>query len=256
MVSFRFQASEVIAWSSSGATPQRVWRLVGAFVLSAAPLVIWYAVRTLRGTILRGTATQDRAPGLRPAWPLLVLLAWEVVAVGMGGSYWLHYLTGLVPGIVLLVAAAAARPASPPHARARLAWAVTVAVVAALVAVPLTTWRIGTIRGDDRAVATYLRAHEAPTDTAVIAYGHPDIWEEAGLSSPYPYLWSLPVRVRDPHLTTLRHVLVTDQPRWLVTSHGSLAGWGIDSSRAQHVVRHDYRTVYTSGDWSVMRRFR
>ncbi|WP_165372647.1 hypothetical protein [Nocardioides iriomotensis] len=250
VVTFRFRASEVIAWSSSGATPQRFWMLLAAFVLSGAPLVIWYAARSLRGTVVR-----PLGPG-GPTWPLLTLLAWEAVAVGGGGSYWLHYIVGLVPGITLLVAAAATRPALGRRLQDGLAWAVTAAVASTLVAVPVAVSQMPAIRGDDAAVSTYLRVHAAPGDTGVVAYGHPDILEQAGLSSPYPDLWSLPVRVRDPHLARFRRVLTTDRPRWLVAAHGDLASWGLDSSRAQRVVDRDYRTVFTSGDWSVLERTR
>ena len=252
VVTFRLQADGVIAWSSSGATPQRFVMLLGACVLSAAPAVVWYAVRSLRGTVVRGDAAGEG----RPTWPLLALPAWEAVAVGIGGSYWLHYLLGLVPGIVVLVAAAASRPTGTRSSTHRLAWAVTAAVASSVVAVPVTASQVPAIRGDDRAVTTYLREHESPGDTAVVAYGHPDILEEAGLRSPYEDLWSLPVRVRDPHLTRFRHVLETDRPRWLVTDHGSLRSWGLDTARAQRVVDRDYLTVFTSGDWSVLERSR
>lgn len=251
VVTFRLKASEVIASSASGANSQRFWVMLGAFALSAAPFVIWYAVRGLRGTIARGAPRE----GLRPTWPLLALLTWEVVGIAGGGSFWLHYLVGLVPGIVLLVAAAAA--AQPVrNVRDGLVWAVTLAVASTVVAAPLAVSQLRAIRGDDRAVATYLSAHKVPGDTAVITYGHPDILLEAGLRSPYPYLWSLPARVLDPHLVALQHVLTADRPEWLVTSGGSVGGWGFDSSAARHLVRHDYRTVYTSGKWSVMQRSR
>ena len=38
------------------------------------------------------------------AWIAVGVVAWETVGVVAGGSYWLHYLIGTVPGSVLLVA--------------------------------------------------------------------------------------------------------------------------------------------------------
>ena len=49
------------------------------------------------------------APDLRVA--AYVLLTFELLVAFLGGSYWLHYLMGLVPGAVLFAAAFAQRPA-------------------------------------------------------------------------------------------------------------------------------------------------
>ena len=63
-----------------------------------------------------GRGGADRRPaGLRSAAG--ALLAWEMFVVLVGGSYWLHYLMGLVPGLVVLAAASA--QASP---RPRPSW--------------------------------------------------------------------------------------------------------------------------------------
>ena len=66
---------------------------------------------------------------------------------------------------------------------------------------------------------TYLRDHAAATDGVVVGFGHPDIVAGSGLTSPYENLWSLPVRVRDPHLAELRDVLAgPDHPHWVVVA--------------------------------------
>ncbi len=103
LVTFREQAAAVIDSSSTSSTSGRFTALVGAALLSGAPLVV--AVLSLR---LRRAPAEPAAPDLRAA--ALVLLFWELVAIAAGGSYWLHYLIGLVPGLVLLAVAAEQRP--------------------------------------------------------------------------------------------------------------------------------------------------
>ena len=49
-------------------------------------------------------ATSRRAHGATDLrLPAVMVLAWELVGVLVGGSYWLHYLVALVPGVALLV---------------------------------------------------------------------------------------------------------------------------------------------------------
>jgi hypothetical protein len=88
----------------------------------------------------------------------------------------------------------------------------------------------------------------------VVAFGDPALLDGAGLRSPYPLLWSLPVRVRDPQLSQLSRILAgPDRPTWLVVDGASLGTWGVDPSQAQPYVDHDYRLVHTFGSWEVYR---
>ena len=177
----------MIAESATGTTPRRLAGMLGALVASAAPFVaVGLLVR------LRGPATY----GVRDLrWPAVALLGWELAVVLLGGSYWLHYLMGLVPGLVLLAAAAAQRKleAGPtlvlPYAAALVS---TVAAVGYVVAVPIDR--------PEAPVIDYLQAEASPGDTAVVAFGGANILRETGMTSPYEHLWSLPVRVRDPEL--------------------------------------------------------
>jgi hypothetical protein len=174
-----------------------------------------------------------------------------------GGSYWLHYLTGLVPGLVLLVVASGQRP------RSRSSRSVLAAVAyAALSAVVAVAW-FGTQAPAphvDAAVASYLRSHGDPGDTVVVGFGHPDIVEASGMSSPYPELWSLPVRVRDPRLTELREVLDgSARPTWVVVDGASLATWGVDAASADAadtVLARHYHLVTRIHDYGVYRNDR
>ena len=191
-------------------------------LVSGAPVL---AV-ALAGVGPGAAAPGDVRPGLRcAAW---ALLAWEMFVVLVGGGYWLHYLMGLVPGLVLLAAAAA--QASPRRTRgcvAAYAYTAcsTVAVLGWVLVHPIE-------RPEEPAVA-YLDAHARPGDTAVVAFGAPNILQGAGLQSPYPDLWSLPVRVRDPRPGELSDVLTgPDRPTWLVVAGRSLGTWGIDGAAA------------------------
>jgi hypothetical protein len=88
-----------------------------------------------------------------------------------------------------------------------------------------------------------------------VAFGDPSILESAHLPSPYPELWSLPVRVRDPRLRMFTAVLAGPQrPTWVVVSGKGLATWGVDPSTAQPVLDREYRLVDVAGTFHIYRR--
>ena len=210
IVTFRAQAAAVIHSSANVATPDRFHTMLIALVISGVPLVVV--------TAIGGFRRPEVGPDLR--WAALALLAWELVGAALGGSYWLHYLLAVVPGVVLVVTAA--RPTRALH------WG----------------WRSpGSARSPrtsgsrsphpapapTRRCRPYLRSHSSPTDTVVVAFGHPNIVRDSGLASPYEHLWSLSVRVRDPQLHELTDVLSgPGSPRWVVVDGASLATWGVD----------------------------
>lgn len=244
VVAFRARASVVIDASASGATSHRLVLLLVACLLSGAPLLV--AVLALR---LRGTPAAAQAPDLR--LPAVALLLWEAVAVVAGGSYWLHYLLGLVPGMVVLTVAALQRPVR--LARTSVL-AVGVATMSCTVAIALAATS-ATTRSVDVRVASYLRSRSAPHDSVVVGFGHPDIVWDSGLRSPYEELWSLPVRVRDPALSQLTEVLRGARaPTWVVVSGSSLATWGVDASDAERVLDRRYRRTTTIGSYVVWHR--
>jgi hypothetical protein len=242
IVTFRFEASSVIAHSAPDTAADRAAGVAGAFVGSGAlALVVLACVPSLR------RAAQA------PRWPLVrvtaaAVLLWEAFAAAAGGSYWLHYLVGAVPGLVLATAAASASRLRRLAFGAALTYAGVVAV-AGVVTTALAP--IGT-PSKDVAVERYPSAHERPGDTGVIAFGDPVLLQAAGLPSPYPELWSLPVRVRDSRLTELTQVLSgPHRPTWVVVDGDSLATWGVDPSLAQPVLDRDYRQVHDFSDWHV-----
>ena len=249
VVTFRFDAASVINSSASGATSDRLVQLLEAVAASMAPLVV--AALVLRA--FRSAAGDDlaapAAPDLR--WAALALVTWEVVSIAAGGSYWLHYLLVLVPGIVLLAVAAAQRPPSWSRSTAAvLALAIASACVATIVAV-----RTPPTYSTDTAVSAYVRQHSSPGQGVVVAFGHPNIVWGTERPSPYPQLWSLPVRVLDSQLSAFDSVLRSPKaPEWVVINGTSLYTWGVDASEADGILRARYHEVTQIGDYHLWRR--
>lgn len=257
VVTFRVHASAVIGGSATGTTTQRLSHLLAAFAGSGlAPLlvlgVVALGVRVLHRRRLSSNPMDDPAVAL--VWPLLALVAWELIGVLGGGSYWLHYLTGLLPGLVLVVCLIAGRWGAHRIAAALLTAGLLYAVSASAV-----VWNQhvrAPVQGTpDSQVMSYLRGHAAASDGVLVAFGHPDIVVGSGLSSPYPQLWSLPVRVNDPYLLQFRQALSgPGAPRWVVVSGANVASWGLDATAAQHYLQGHYTQQASYGDWHVWQR--
>lgn len=241
VVVFRQQAASVIASSATDSTPRRLGGMLLALLLTGAPVLAVVLARRL---------PQRAAPGVVDLrWPALVTLAWELFVVLGGGSYWLHYLMGLVPGLVLLTAAACQR--TLPGRRILRA---TYAVMAISTIAALTVVAVRPIQRPEHPVVHWLDAHARAGDTAVVAFGAPNILQATGLRSPYPDLWSLPVRVHDPELRDLTALLEgEDRPTWVVVAGTSLGSWGIDGSTADRVLADHYDLQATTDDWTIYR---
>ncbi|WP_028645403.1 hypothetical protein [Nocardioides sp. URHA0020] len=248
VVVFRADAAAVISAQANSATPGRAMSLTVSFIASGALVLVVLAFVPRR--LLTGSPDQRTAAMTHPDMRLLAgaVLAWETFGIAFGGSYWLHYLIGLVPGLVLATTALALRgPARVPSATAVLAYAGVVGVIstAGLALHDRTV-------PSDVEVARYLSAHKSPGDTGVIAFGNPAILQAAGLTSPYQQLWSLPVRVLDPNLTEFTHAISGPHaPTWAVVNGTSLATWGVNTSRAQPVFDRQYRLVEVARDYFV-----
>ena len=256
IVVFRIQASGLIGSSASEATLQRMTGLIVAFLASGAALVLAVSAATVLARMVRARrqatpATANPAESVAGlAWPVVALVSWELCGAVLGGSYWLHYLTGLVPGLVLMIAVA--RPGLWSRRVLTMAVAYTAAAGLAVwvhhVATPAAV-------SSDAQVMSYLREHAQASDGVVVGSGHPDIVAGSGLQSPYEHLWSLPVRVRDPRLEELRDVMAgSSAPRWIVVAGDSLDTWGLHADDAQQYLERHYVERVSFGDWHIWQR--
>ncbi|MFC7492904.1 MULTISPECIES: hypothetical protein [unclassified Nocardioides] len=238
---FRGDAATVIAESATSATTRRLGAMLLALLATGVPVLVALLARGLPHPARTG------APDLR--WPAAATLAWELTTVLLGGSYWLHYLMGLVPGLVLLTAAACQRPLP-----GRRALAAAYAVMALSAASTLVWVAVQPIDRPEQPAIDWLDAHAEAGDTAVVAFGAPNILEATGLRSPYADLWSLPVRVRDPELVDLTALLRSDErPDWVVVAGRSLGSWGIDATNADPVLAENYDRATSTGEWTIWR---
>ncbi len=253
VVTFRGEAAGVIVDSASASTPARLGRVLLALLGTGAPLLVLALIRTARADrgVDRGDRGADRMSGAQLRTAAWALLAWELVVVLIGGSYWLHYLVGLVPGVVLLAASVPATGPLPGRRLLRTAYGLGVASLV----VALAVVAVRPFHGPEEQARSWLAEHARPGQTGLVAFGAPNVLQAAGLSSPYPDLWSLPVRVRDPELTRLVALLESPRrPDWLVVSGRSVSTWGVDGSRADALVAEHYEQATVAGMYTVFRR--
>ncbi|MTB87958.1 hypothetical protein H9L21_03515 [Aeromicrobium senzhongii] len=226
VVTFRLEAGATIRASASGATTERLlamvstWLVSGLAMLTAAVLVL---------------AARRRDPVV---WATSAALLAATVFALMGGSYWAHYLIALIPTGALGAGLAAAQV---PRR-----WARTGAVVLVAATIVSTGYALtdpGRDGREQQAVGRAIEKVAEPGDTGVVTYGQPNVLFNAGLESPYPYLWSLPVRALDPDLDQLSDVLEgPDAPTWIVDWSG-FDDWGVDAQRLIDVVQERYRVI-------------
>jgi len=234
VVSFREHAAQVMNTADSAAPLERMENVALLFLLSGAALLCWRVV----AAVVRGPQYGE----LRLA--LLVMLGYVAFSIVMGGNWWRHYLLQLVP--VLALGTAYATRATLSRTATWLAVGVTVASSAVGAAFSLVDHVTASLPGQhNQAVATWLRDASRPGDSVVLAYGQASVIEMSGLTTPYPYSWSLIVRARDPDLTRLVGVLESDQaPTWLVEI-GDFDWWDIDTPAFERVRQHRYTEVAT-----------
>lgn len=208
-VTFRSDASRVIATQDSSGAQARVWALVGVFV-GVGMLFVVLALLARLPSLLRHDAVVAVA--------VTVSVGVDLVGVAVSGSYWTPYLFVPVPSLALALALVATEEhlhrRRVPLALPTLAFAVGSCLLA------ISTWTATWVHGR---VPTELRTGEAiaaaarPGDRVLVYGGRADIQWASRASSPYPYLWSLPMRTLDPGLEDLSDVLTgTDPPTWFV----------------------------------------
>ncbi len=225
---FRGTALDVIEDHSLHAPLMRATELVVLALLSGAlPLLV----------LLLADSVRCRFRGPPVAWAVGATALLGVVSIAMGGSYWPHYLLQLAPVLALAAGLWAA-----DAARLRAAVAVTVASAVAATVVVTLTGAASSYTG--QRVGDFLARSARPGDTATVLYGNAQVQEASGMWSPYPQLWTLPMRTLDPHLSGLRTVLTGPRaPTWVVDM-GHLDAWNIDAhDRVRLALATHYRKV-------------
>jgi hypothetical protein len=245
VVTFRIDAARELA-VDNGHGPRRLAGLVGALAASAVPLVI--GALAWKGRDAPSVQGPWTAPDLRVA--AYALLTVELLVVLLGGSYWVHYLMGLVPAAVLFAAAFAQRPT--PVTRS-IAGAFTLAGLSTVLVLVWTATQ-PVDRHEQPAIA-YLEEHARRGDSAVVVLGAANVIRDPGLEATYPYLWSLPARVRDADLATLDGVLASDEgPTWVIVARKSLGDWHLDFTEAQAILDAKYEEVDVAGKFTIYQR--
>lgn len=254
VVTFRAQAASVISSSSPSSGNRRAGVLLLAFLGSGAIGLLAGAFAPVPGGATgRRTTVAKSTDGDVLCVVLGALLAWEIFAVAAGGGYWLHYLVGVVPGLVLATGVALRRPRRVRWITLTHVYSIAASAVAVFV-VMTPVFTTGHDTSADVGVQRYLDQHARPGDTAMVAFGNPALLQASRMRSPYPDLWSLPVKVRDPQLHHFTNVIGSaDQPTWVIVSGPQLGSWGIDASRAQPVLDREYRLVRVIGDYHLYR---
>lgn len=95
-------------------------------------------------------------------------------------------------------------------------------------------------------VGEAIGAAAEPGDTMTVFGGRADLQLASGLESPYPFLWSLPMRTMDPELQQLRSVLLSEEaPNWFLLAV-SITAWDLphDDDLAR-VLRNHYVNLGT-----------
>jgi hypothetical protein len=211
MYPFRLEAGRAIAAHPSAGALGRIRGLLDSAVGSGlVPLV---AVATV--AVARRRRSWSGHPGRCTGPPprvvtsaLLVVAGYGAVSIALGGNSWLHYL--LEPVAPVAVAVAVAVPALPRTTR----------LAAGLVVASAALALVGGLRSHGNAadrLGAQIGAVSRPGDSIVTGFGHAQVTSVSGLPSPYPYLWSLPAHVLDPHLRLLDRVLADRRaPTWFV----------------------------------------
>lgn len=231
---FRQQSLSVIEGAGLAEPLQRLKWLVFLFFASG----VFFLVCQL--FIAAGKAGDRHS--LRVA--LVVMVAYVVVSILVGASWWTHYLLQLGPVLAMGAALATRDHRAWLGGHAAASYTAIASTVVALFAVP----SVASGRSDgmgDAIIGEYVHAASHAGDSIVVAYGAPNVIQLSGLTTPYEYSWSLPLRTRDPHLRQLVGVLNGgDAPTWLVEI-SDFDWWGIDTPQFQLARATRYRVVAT-----------
>jgi len=222
---FRSDAAQVIAESTSTKPAERIVLLLAIAVGAGVVAIVGGFVVHFR----------DHWVANRPVTVATgAVLTVELAGLVAGGSYWRDYLFPLVPPIALCVALLVSRGGRP----ARRMRAVALLSLASA-AISLVVWFVlevaGVIGYTEVAAGDAIKEASDPGDSLVVFGGRADVQYSSDLPSPYPHLWSLPMRTLDPEYADLVALLEgPDAPTWFVT-WVSMSSWdapGADDLRA------------------------
>ncbi|HEV2798196.1 MAG TPA: hypothetical protein VGV65_11300 [Nocardioides sp.] len=208
-VSFRSDANRTIATQAADGATGRIWVLVLVFIgIGMLVLVVCFLAQ------LPGLLRLDAVPVVA----VLVMLAVDLAALAVSGSYWMPYLFVPIPPVALALALLLSNDrVRGTRDRANPA---AIAFVVASSVVALVGWTGAWVGGRvpvEVRTGQALDAIAQPGDRVLVYGGRADIQWATHASSPYPHLWSLPMRTLDPGLDDLRSVLTgNNPPTWFV----------------------------------------
>jgi 4-amino-4-deoxy-L-arabinose transferase-like glycosyltransferase len=234
LVGFRSAAFDAIWSSSTDASIRRAaLLLVLGVVTGLVPLVCAWFLRARR-CLPHGSAERRT---------ITTLLVFGLAAVAAGGSYWPPYLLQLAPASVLAAGALAPMASRAGSWMRMFSRMVVSAALVGTIAAVVVHATVPSVWFSQR-IGEWLVDAQAPADTAFVAYGLPSVLETADMPSPYPYLWSVPMRTSDPEQARLRATLAgSGAPSWIVQVTG-LNAWHIDDESRLRGLLHDrYRVV-------------
>jgi 4-amino-4-deoxy-L-arabinose transferase-like glycosyltransferase len=141
----------------------------------------------------------------------------QLAGLAAGGNYWRPYLLALIPVTALCVTLLM-------EVGGRVARRTRAVVVFAVgsAALSLVVWWVlevaGRIAYTEVAAGAAVDSASDPGDSLVVFGGRADLQYASGLPSPYPHLWSLPMRTLDPEYDELVALLEGPRaPTWFVT---------------------------------------
>ncbi len=226
---FRTDAARVISGYESASNTERAHDLFWLLVSSGIVLLVAWLLLNLRSLV-------REAPVLTAA--VLATVALDTAGLVLGGSYWGAYAYVPIPGVVLCLALVLSLDPGAVRGRswARVRGLVSRVLVGyAVLATALSAAHFVSVlpdaRPDEAWTGQAIAAAAEPGDTLVVYGGRADIQFTSGLPSPYPYLWSLPMRTLDPDLAELRALLDgPDAPTWFV-AWVPMSSWGGTAER-------------------------
>ncbi|MGH3334508.1 MAG: hypothetical protein ACRDOZ_01730 [Nocardioides sp.] len=204
---FRIDALSVVTGGSANGPAERGLLLLGIGVATGMAFV-------LAGVVFHARRLSHFSATLLVATLSVVVL--DLGGLWLGGSLWRQYLFVLIPGLTLCaILLLAVRVEVARRARALVVLAAATSVVSSVLWASLYT--AGVAPAFETHSGSAIAAAAAPGDTIVVYGGRADLVLASGLESPYPYLWSLPMRTLDPELEGLRGLLAgPDAPTWVV----------------------------------------